>query len=150
LNWPEFIARHSHFDCRQFRRERGRMRVLVVKSLNRFQRRERIADLVLCEAIVRAERGAIDANLGHGLIKQRVARPGQGRSGGFRTIVAYRSGLRAEFLLGFAKSSRANIAPDELKDLAATGVAWLGASDEALESNAEAGRIRELDCDGTP
>jgi len=36
----------------------------------------------LCEAVERAESGLIDANLGGGLIKQRVARLGQGRSGG--------------------------------------------------------------------
>jgi len=57
----------------------------------RFVRRERINDADLKEAIERAERGIIDADLGHGVIKQRVARTGQGRSGGFRMIVAYRT-----------------------------------------------------------
>jgi hypothetical protein len=37
---------------------------------------ERIADAVLREAIERAERGTIDADLGGGLIRQRLARPG--------------------------------------------------------------------------
>jgi hypothetical protein len=54
----------------------------------RFQRKEGISNRSLCEAIDRAERGLIDADLGQGLIKQRVARPGEGRSGGYRTIVA--------------------------------------------------------------
>lgn len=77
--------------------------------MTRFARRERIRDSSLCEAIRRAERGLIDADLGGGIIKQRVARPGQGRSGGYRTVLAYRSGDRAVFLYGFAKSERENI-----------------------------------------
>ena len=44
----------------------------------------------LCDAIARAERGLVDADLGGGLIKQRVARRGGGRSGGYRTVIAYR------------------------------------------------------------
>ena len=61
-----------------------------------------------------AQRELIDADLGVGLIKQRVARPGQGRSGGWRTWMAFRSQDRTVFLYGFAKSERANIGPDEL------------------------------------
>ncbi|MBB6249901.1 hypothetical protein FHS74_000434 [Nitrospirillum iridis] len=57
------------------------MRIFKTKGVTRFTRRERIADASLKEAVDRAERGIIDADLGGGLIKQRVARPGQGRSG---------------------------------------------------------------------
>jgi hypothetical protein len=60
----------------------------------------------LLGAIERVERGTIDADLGGGLIKQRVARPGKGRSAGYRVIVAYRTKERAVFLFGFAKSKR--------------------------------------------
>ena len=56
------------------------MRTFKTKWLTRFARREGIADKSLREAIERAERGLIDADLGGGLIKQRVARQGQGRS----------------------------------------------------------------------
>jgi hypothetical protein len=47
------------------------VRVFVTKSFRRFQRKERIADAALSEAVRRAERGLVDADLGHGLIKQR-------------------------------------------------------------------------------
>src|ERR1700683_1838925 len=60
------------------------------------------------------KRGLIDADLGSGLLKQRVARAGEGRSGGYRTIIAYRAGDRAVFLYGFAKNERDNIGDDEL------------------------------------
>ena len=61
------------------------VRIFKTKGLARFARREQIADSRLREAIERAERGTIDADLGGGLIKQRVARKGEGRSGGYRT-----------------------------------------------------------------
>ena len=90
------------------------MRVYKLKAFARFQRRELIADRALWNAVKSAEDGLVDADLGGGLIKQRVARPGRGKSGGFRTIIAYRRGDRAVFLYGFAKSERENLNDDEL------------------------------------
>lgn len=86
--------------------------------MTRYSRHERIADEDFLEAIHRADRGLIDANLGGGLIKQRIARKGRGRSGGYRTIVAYRMGNRAVFLYAFAKNEQENIGPDELAETA--------------------------------
>lgn len=68
-------------------------------------------------AVADAERGLIDADLGGGVIKQRIARRGQGKSGGFRVVILYRRGARAFFVYGFAKSERANISQDELAAL---------------------------------
>jgi hypothetical protein len=104
------------------------VRIFKTKWLGRFARRERIADETLREAIERAERGIIDGDLGGGIIKQRVARSGQGRSGGYRMLVAYRMGDRAVFLYGFAKRERENIDPDELLTLREIGAAWLAAN----------------------
>lgn len=89
------------------------MRVFKNAWFERFSRKQSIADKALLEAIERAERGLIDADLGGGVIKQRVARPGQGKSGGFRTIILYRTAERAFFVYGFAKSARDNIDDDE-------------------------------------
>jgi hypothetical protein len=89
----------------------------------------------------------VDADLGHGLIKQRVARSGQGRSGGYRTLIAYRVGDRAVFLYGFAKSDRGNIGKAELKALAARGAIWLAADEQALDAALASDKIREVDCD---
>jgi hypothetical protein len=95
----------------------GVLRVFITKVFARFVRKERLDDRQLCEAIARAERGLVDADLGGNLIKQRVARPGRGRSGGYRTVVAYRASQRSVFLYGFAKSERDNIDVRELDDL---------------------------------
>lgn len=67
----------------------------------------------MLEAVSRAEKGQIDADLGGGVIKQRITRPGRGRSGEYRTIMLFRQGNRAVFMYGFAKSERANIRTDE-------------------------------------
>lgn len=70
----------------------------MTKVFRRFQRKERMSDNSLVAAINRAEQGLVDADLGHGLIKQRITRSGDGKSGGFRAIIAYRQGDRAVFL----------------------------------------------------
>jgi hypothetical protein len=80
------------------------VRVYKLKAFARFQRRERIADRALAKAMQSAEQGLVDADLRGGLIKQRIARPGQGKSGGYRTVIAYRRGDLAVFLYGFAKN----------------------------------------------
>lgn len=119
-------------------------RIFKTKWLARYARRERVADLSLSEAIERAGRGLIDADLGGGLIKQRVARSGQGRSGGYRMLVAYRAGDRAVFLYAFAKNERENIDPDELIALRAIGAAWLGADAERLAQAVADGLLQEV------
>ncbi len=123
------------------------MRIFKTKGVTRFARRERITDSSLKEAIERAERGTIDADLGSGLIKQRVARPGQGRSGGFRMIVAYRAAGRAVFLYGFARNDRDNIDPDELQTLRTIGANWLAAEAETLMRAVDDGDLQEIDHD---
>src|SRR5271170_6058883 len=80
------------------------------------------------EAVERAQRGLIDADLGGGVIKQRVARPGQGRSGGFRVLLAFDPNKRAIFIYGFAKNERGNIDDKEMRTLREIAAAWLAAS----------------------
>jgi hypothetical protein len=99
----------------------------------RFARREKIKDAVLKEALVRAERGLIDADLGGGVFKQRLARPGQGRSGGYRSIIIFQKGERAFFVYGFAKSDRENIDPDEAAAFKKSAKAFFALSDKQIE-----------------
>ena len=122
-------------------------RVFKTKWLARFARRERITDASLREAIERAECGLIDADLGGGLIKQRVAREGQGRSGGYRMLVAYRMQGRAVFLYGFAKSEQDNIEPDEMLSLREIAAAWLDADTERATAAIEAKERQEVEHD---
>ena len=123
------------------------VRIFKTKWLARFARREGIADKSLREAIERAENGLIDADLGGGLIKQRVARKGRGRSGGYRMIVGYRVKDRAVFLLGFAKSERENIEDDELLSLQETAEKWLAADAARIQKELELGNLQEINHD---
>jgi hypothetical protein len=86
----------------------------------------------------------IDADLGGGVIKQRVARPGQGRSGGFRVLVAYRAKSRSVFIFGFAKNERDNISDEELATLRDVGRGFLTADDGAFARALAAGVIQEV------
>ena len=121
------------------------MRLFKLKAFARFQRREGIADKVLSKTIRGAEDGLVDADLGGGLIKLRVARPGQGKRGGFRTIIAYRRGSRAVFLFGFAKSERENLDDDELAQWQRIGRAYLGLDDEELEAAVTTEELMEVE-----
>lgn len=121
-----------------------RMRIFKTKGLARFARREKIDDKSLREAIERAEQGLIDADLGGGLIKQRVARPGSGRSGGYRMVVGYRVTDRAVFLLGFAKKEQDNIAEDELLALRTIATKWLAADAGRIQKELDTGNLQEI------
>lgn len=123
------------------------MRVFKSKEFARFSRRETITDRVLCDAVARAERGTIDADLGGGLIKQRVARPGQGRSGGFRTLLVYRTADRCVFVYGFPKSDRGNIKPEELVFWRRIAAAYLAMTDAAIKRAIADDELKEVMCD---
>lgn len=109
------------------------MRIFGTKWFARFARKEKIEDGRLREAIDRAEKGNVDAELGGNLIKQRVAREGKGRSGGFRTVIAYRTKTRSIFLYGFAKNQLQNISAADLEDMKRAANRFLTMNNEELE-----------------
>ena len=123
------------------------MRIFKTRWFTRFARGERITDSGLSQAIARAEQGLIDADLGGGVIKQRVARPGQGRSSGYRLLIAYRAKHRAVFLYGFAKRERENIDPDELVTLREIATKWLAADAKHIAQALNEGILQEVTCD---
>jgi hypothetical protein len=114
----------------------------------RFARKERLDEWRLYEAIMRAERGAVDADLGGHLIKQRIARPGGGRSGGTRTVIAYRAAQRSVFLYGFAKNERDNIDARELADLKKLAAYYINYSDAQIAVALAQAELVEITCDG--
>jgi len=120
------------------------VRVFKTKPFARFARQEGIADAALCEAVRRAEAGLIDADLGGGVIKQRLARPGRGKAGGFRSVVLLRRGVVAFFVYGFAKSDRDNIRQDELRAFRKLAGEMLALDDEAVAAATRNGTITEV------
>ena len=123
------------------------MRTFKTKPFARFARREGIADEALCDAVERVAMGLVDADLGGGVIKQRIARRGQGRSGGFRAIVVFRGAERAFFVYGFAKSGRENLRRNELGAFRLLAGEYLALDPSDLAAALAAGAIIEVDCD---
>jgi len=101
------------------------MQVFKNKPFARFARKARITDAILCAAIADVSQGLIDADLGGGVLKQRIARQGSGKSGGFRTIILFRLRTRAFFVHGFAKNEQDNIGDDELATFKLLPKCWL-------------------------
>lgn len=119
------------------------MRIFKTKTLAKFTSQNNIADTSLASAVERAMHGLIDADLGGRVIKQRVARPGQGKSGGFRLLIAFGS-HRAVFLYGFAKNERDNIPNAELTTLREIAGTFLSASNSQISQALKYGALIEV------
>jgi hypothetical protein len=120
------------------------VRILATRWLPASPDGKAFADAELREAVRRAERGLVDADLGGGVLKQRIARPHAGKRGGFRSIVIFRAGERAIFVYGFAKSDRATIRKDELLGFKRLAAEMLGYDDAALAKAVASGALEEV------
>jgi hypothetical protein len=122
------------------------MRSFKSKEFARFARKNLIVDAQLCRAIQDMQAGSVDADLGGGVFKQRLRRTGQGKSGGFRSIILMRMGSIAIFVFGFAKSDQSNITTEELK-------VWRMIAKDLLADNSgvsraiNEGKLIEVICD---
>ena len=96
------------------------------------------------EAVHRGEKGQVDADLGGDVIKQRIARPGQGKSKGYRTIILFRRGDKAFFIYGFPKSQRANINEDEEEQFREAAKHVLSLTEEQLSELLKRGDFVEV------
>ena len=123
------------------------MRVFKNKPFARFAKKADISDALLCDAVRDAEHGLIFADLGGGVIKQRLARSGQGKSGGFRTLIVFRAGARAVFVHGFAKNEKENIGRGELVALKKLAAELLAYEDKAIARVVASGVLMEVACD---
>lgn len=120
------------------------MSVFETKVFARFARRAGLSPDQLLDAARQVEAGKFDADLGGGVFKQRVARDGGGKSGGFRTIIVFRAGGHSFFVHGFAKNQKANVSAKELKALKALARVLLGLDDQALATALAAGELVEI------
>lgn len=121
------------------------MRVLKTKTFARWARKERLGDRLLAAAVAEMRRGLVDANLGGGLLKKRMARSGAGKSGGYRTLVASNQSDRWVFLYGFAKKEREDLDESELRDLKRIGQGYLAMSEETVLQALRTGQLWEVD-----
>jgi len=124
------------------------LRIFKNAWFGRFARKENIHDAALREAIQRVENGLVDADLGSGVLKQRVARPGSGKAKGYRTIILFREGEKAFFVYGFAKGDRGNIRTDEKEQFKKMARHVLSLSDSQLNVLIANGQFEEVASDG--
>jgi hypothetical protein len=124
------------------------MTVYATREFARFARKAGLHDAKLLQAAEDVAKGNYDADLGGGVYKQRVARDGGGKSGGFRTIILFKVGGHCFFAYGFAKSDKANISEGPLKALKRLADLFLGYSDAQCLAAKSVGELVEITSDG--
>lgn len=125
------------------------MRVFKNTWFDRFAGKENITDDDLRDAVNLLENDQADANLGGGVYKMRIARQGEGKSGGYRAIVFFRSGERMFYVYCFAKSDRDNISEKELRKLRKQAKSLFSMSDAQIEAALEEGTLIEIREEGS-
>ena len=120
------------------------MRIFKNTWFTRFAGKEGITDSELRELVNQLEAGQADANLGGDVYKIRVSRPGEGKSGGYRIIVFFRSEDKTFFVYGFAKSDRDNIDQKEKSDYKELAKKYLNLSDEMIDRAVKSGKFIEI------
>jgi hypothetical protein len=122
------------------------VRIFQNHTFAQFVRKSRIPLVAICKAARELSSGLIHANLGGGVFKQRIARAGEGKSGGFRTIIFFREGQRTFFILGFAKNDKDNLASDELVALKEFAKELLNYDDTQVNLALSKGAFTEIFC----
>ncbi len=124
--------------------ETNYVRIFKSRYFKKFAKNEGISDAKLRQVIKEAEAGNIDADYGGGVIKQRIARPGQGKSSGYRTIIFYRRADRAFFVYGYAKKDQDNISRDDVYDFKQQAKALLAMNAQQIASLLQTGIYMEI------
>jgi hypothetical protein len=119
-------------------------RVFKTRHFSRWMRKMELSDPALCAAVLEMDRGLIDADLGGGVVKKRVALPGRGKSGGARTLVATNKGNRWFFVFGFEKAERPNVTVKELEALQKIAADLLKLTSKDLDAHVEFGELQEI------
>lgn len=121
------------------------MRIFKTKWFTRFASKENIDDAKLVETVQGLEGGLIDADYGGGLIKQRIARDGGGKSGGYRSVVAFRSESRTIFLFAFPKSDQENLSIVERREYKKAATLYLEMTEKQIQAAIESGALIEVE-----
>jgi len=123
------------------------MRIFVNRQFRKFAAQNAIADSALCRAIREISTGLAHANLGGGVYKQRIARKGQGKSGGFRTIIFFREHKTAFFIFGFAKNEQDNLERNEIAGLKDLAGKMLNYDEKTIALALKNGALEEVVCE---
>jgi hypothetical protein len=119
-------------------------RVFKTRYFSRWMRKTELTDSALCSAVAEMESGLIEADLGGGVFKKRVAMPGRGKSGSARTLVATNRGSRWFFVFGFEKNERANISTKEVEAVQRIAADLLGLDSSELDAHVASEALKEI------
>ncbi|MCX7124358.1 MAG: type II toxin-antitoxin system RelE/ParE family toxin [Gammaproteobacteria bacterium] len=108
------------------------MRVFKTQDFAKWAKKQSVTDKAIKKAVSEMQKGLIYAELGDGLCKQQIARPGQGKRGGHRTLIAFKKDDRAVFVFGLSKSDRANIDEQEEKLYRQLAIQFLSLTEEKI------------------
>lgn len=123
------------------------MTIYKTRVFDRWAKEQKLSSQALCKAVEEMQRGLYEADLGGGLFKKRIARQGQGKSGGYRTLIATNKGNRWFFVFGFSKNERDNISRTDERALKMMANDLLNCSTDELEIFKRNNKIIEVTCD---
>jgi hypothetical protein len=120
------------------------LRIYKNKWFDKFARKESINDSTLFQVIQNVEKRQSESDLGGGVIKQRIARFNEGKSGGYRSIIFYRKGDKAFFVYGFAKNEKETLEDSEEREFKKLAKIILALSEEDIEKLVQTGAYKEV------
>jgi hypothetical protein len=124
------------------------VRIFKNKLFIRFARKAGISNAKLCQAVKEMESGKIDADYGGGVVKQRIAHPHAGKSGGYRSVILYHRGNKSFFVYGFAKNERENMNKVQERNFKQLAKALFAFSDDEIAKIVKTGACEEIMCNG--
>lgn len=123
------------------------MVIYQTRWFERWARKQGLDAATLCKAVEEMADGLFEADLGGGLLKKRVARPGEGKRGGYRTLVATNRDERWIFVFGFQKNERSNIDKGEQEALKKLSAHLLSLAPQSIIQAEHEGELMEVICD---
>ena len=122
------------------------MKIFCSRIFTDLAQREGLTEFDLCQAMSEMRAGLIDAQLGSGLVKKRIARGGKGKSGGWRALLAFKAEQKAFFLYLFPKNQQDNITPRELQALRRLAKFYLSMNMHDIQAALENKELYEVHC----
>lgn len=120
------------------------MQIFKHYQFAKWMRKVRLTDINLIDAVREIESGLIDADLGQGVLKKRIALNGKGKRSGVRTIIAFKKNNRSIFIYGFSKNSKSNITDNEQEQLKLLARVYFNFTDEQIKQAKKIGEIIEV------
>ena len=119
--------------------------ILKTRNFARWARKSGLSDSLLKKAVFEIQRGLLEADLGGGIVKKRIALPGRGKRGSARILLATNRNDRWFFVFGFEKKERADISENDLESLKKLAKDLLGLTSAQIAGALSEGSLVEIE-----